>query len=197
MKLARTLLADRRDAYVHLARKRADAEVRSATEEFWRHVERVAGFREDEDKLTAILVAGGVPDSQARRWSREIVRDEEDDGIELRAPLVCAHCGSAMSQAKTECGVCGQPRGSAPEPDRADDRAQHLVRALIASGRLKLVSASAESAVVDDTAVLLNEHLDDPPAAVAEMLLDGWTDREDVAEVFADVDELVSALERA
>lgn len=87
------------------------------TKTFWNEVERLAGFRDDEEKLCAILVAGGVKDGQARRWSREIVRDERDDEIELREPLVCAHCGSAISRSRPglSCGVCGQPQGSTPD----------------------------------------------------------------------------------
>jgi rubrerythrin len=117
VELARSLLSARRSAFAHLPRARAEVEVRNETKAFWKQIEHLAGFLDDEEKLWTMLVAGGVRDAQARRWSREIVRDEHDEQIELRDALVCAHCGSAISPSRPgqECGVCGQPQGSAPD----------------------------------------------------------------------------------
>ena len=192
-RLARNLLFTRKDAYIHLPNAKAAVEVEAAAQAFWARVVSATGSRLDEPELAAVLAAGGVPLDQARRWSRAIVHEEDDDEIELDVPESCAHCGSGV-RGRTACGVCGQARESAPLADRNATRAARLVRMLVASNRLELVSAHSERGVVEETAMVLNDHDDDALAIVAEALEAAWMARADVAEVFADTDELVAAL---
>jgi hypothetical protein len=195
VRLARNVLFTRKDAHAHLPRAKADIEVREAEREFWDYATRVMGSQPDRDQLAQALAAGGVPSEQALRWSTAIVHDEDDDGVELDPPELCAHCGSGM-RGKTVCSVCGQPRGSAPQADDESDetRAARLVRMLVAKKRLELVSAHAENAVVGVTVEVLAEHGDDEPPAIAAALEEAWIDHDDVAEVFAETDEIVQAL---
>jgi hypothetical protein len=193
VRLARNVLFTRRDAHAHLAKAKATAEVSKVESAFWDHVTRTRGSKLDQDALAAALVEGGVSDDQARRWSNAIVNDETDDGIELDPPELCGHCGSAMA-GKTACGVCGQPRGSAPQADDARSRAARLVRTLVASERLELQSTHAEQAVVEETAAVLADHADDEPSEIAAALEAAWVELDAVAEIFADADEIMAAL---
>jgi len=194
VRLARALLFAREDAHIHLPKAKAAAYVRMAEKAFWAHAKSASGSTLSEDELAAALVLGGVPHDQATRWSRAIVRDEDDDGVELTLSEDCAHCGSGMRAFVLSCGVCGQPRGSAPRAEGSKTRAARLVRRLIASNRLALVTAHAESAVVEETAALLDDHKRDELPVVAAALEAAWMDRADVAEVFTELDEIVAAL---
>ena len=193
VRLARNVLFTREDAYIHLSNARAAVEVRAVERAFWDYVTLTHGSRFDRDELAAALVAGGVPSEQALRWSTAIVNDEEVDGIELDPPDLCAHCGSAMTS-KPACGVCGQPRGSAPEPDPTASHAGRLVRMLVATNRLELVSTHAETAVVKATARVLADYADDELPVIAMALETAWMAQDDVAEVFAEPREIIAAL---
>jgi hypothetical protein len=193
VRLARNVLFTRKDAYAHLSNAKAAAEVRKAERAFWDYVTRTKGSKLERDALAAALVAGGVPSEQALRWSNAIIDGEDDDGIELDPPELCAHCGSAL-RGKTECGVCGQPRGSTPQSDATTSRAQRLVRMLVATNRLELASAHDEHAVVEDTEAVLADHADGDLAAIAAALEAAWMEQDAVADVFAETDEIIAAL---
>jgi hypothetical protein len=53
---------------------------------------------------------------------------------------------------------------------------------------------SSEKAVVLETLTLLTEHEDAQPAFIAGALEAAWMARTDVAEVFADTEEIIAAL---
>ncbi|MDX2087152.1 MAG: hypothetical protein SFX73_04855 [Kofleriaceae bacterium] len=197
-RLARGVLFTRKDARIHLPNAKAAIEILGTEAKFWSKVESVMGARLDEDGLASVLIAGGVPADQAPRWSRAIIRGEDDDGIELDPPDNCKHCGSALLS-RAECGVCGQPRGSAPNADptsraiaNTEAYAARVVRALVAAGKLELVSKSAEAIVVRTTVSILLEPEEDHQ--LAEDLEGAWIDMREVSELFADPDEIVAVL---
>ena len=193
VRLARKVLFTRKDAKIHLSDAKAAAEVRKVERTFWEYVTRTKGARLDREALAEALGAGGVPSEQAFRWSDALVHGEEDDGIELDPPELCAHCGSGM-RGMTECGVGGQARGSAPQLDLAASRARHLVRMLVMTNRLELVSTHSEQAVVEQTEMVLADHAGAALPDIAAALAAAWMELDEVADVFAETDEIVGAL---
>ena len=188
------MLFTRDDAFIHLPDAQAREEVRAVEREFWAAAKHADGSALDQDELTRALIEGGVTESQALRWSRAIVWEEEVDGIELRTPELCAHCGSAL-RADSACGVCGQPRGSVPERDADGGRAARLVRQLVAAGQIELVAAHSEAAVVGVTAAVFDAHDAKGVERVAEALEAAWLERDEIAELFIGGDELVALLQ--
>ena len=185
MSRAKALLDARTDAYIHLSRVKAAAYVRNVEQAFWEVAADATGAPLGEHQLTAILREAGVSEDQARRWSHAIVRDEEDDQIELTVRASCPHCGSGLPH-EGSCGVCGQDRNTAPHVDPCILQARRIVHALVASKELELVSANAESAVVAETAWLLGAKDDSSLATLARTLEQAWVARPDVAEVYID-----------
>lgn len=193
VRLARNVLFTRVDAFRDLPKARARVEVRAVEDELWAEAQHPDGKPFSQDELARALADGGVPADQAPRWSRAIITGDADDGIELDPPDNCAHCGSDI-RGRNVCDVCGQRRGTVPERDAHTEAARALVRRLIAAQRIELVAAHAESAVVEETAAILEQRAGEPPGVIADALLAAWVDRDDVAEVFADADELIAAL---
>lgn len=149
------------------------------------------------DELAAVLALGGLSEDAARRRSRAVLDEEYDEDAEsVDAAPICAHCGSGVWSGRC-CTVCGQEIGTKPAPDRAFATADRLVRGLVTSSGLALVTPNAVHAVIAQTASMLRDLEDEDPAAVAAALEEAWMDRADVSELFVDVDAILAALRSA
>lgn len=198
VRLGRSSVRARRSARF-LDSDAGDAALEAAEASFYEIAKAVDEDDFTVDQLAAVFVTGGLAKERAYCLSRAVLYGDSDEFVEDDTSPTCAHCRSALRG--PICPVCGLARGSKPESNEEEaallghaERAQHLVDALVTSEKIVLASNGAKGGVVAGTIAVLAEHADADDDALAEHLSEAWLSREDVAELFADENDVVALL---